>query len=301
MKPALVIGSTCVDVIINIDHIPHTGEDIHPYSQTMALGGCAFNVAYMMKLLNAPHTLISPVGSGTYGDYTANRLKALGIPVSIHVPEQENGCCYCLVEASGERTFMSIHGVEYTFQKSWMEPYSSENYRFAYVCGLEIEEKTGINLIEYLEEQKNLEVFYAPGPRGVQIPKEKTARMMALHPILHINQQEALDMSGQTDYKMAARRLQAATNNIVIITLGKQGAYCLDKDGTGFLTPAVPVEKVVDTIGAGDAHAGAILACLTRGLSLREAVACANRVAAAVVENKGSSLPPQRLHHALQP
>lgn len=62
MKPALIIGSTCVDVIINIHHLPKTEEDIHPTSQSMAIGGCAFNAAYMVRLLNAPHTFITPVG-----------------------------------------------------------------------------------------------------------------------------------------------------------------------------------------------------------------------------------------------
>ncbi len=297
MKPALIIGSTCVDVIINISHLPKTGEDIHPDSQSMALGGCAFNVAYAMELLKAPYTLISPVGGGTYGDYAAKQLTSLGIPLQIRVPDQENGCCYCLVEASGERTFLSLHGVEYTSQQSWMEPYPSENYHFAYVCGLEIEEKTGIHLIEYLEGQKNLEVFYAPGPRGARISPEKRARMLALHPFLHLNEQEAMELSGQTQYEKAARHLQAATKNAVVVTLGNRGAFCLKKDGTGRLFPPAPVKAIVDTIGAGDTHAGAILACLTKGKPLEEAVAYANRMAAAVVKVRGASLPPGLIPH----
>ena len=165
MKPALIIGSTCVDVIINIHHLPKTEEDIHPTSQSMAIGGCAFNAAYMVRLLNAPHTFITPVGGGTYGDYVAKLMTQAGIPIAVRVPEKENGCCYCLVEAGGERTFMSYHGVEYTFQKEWMEPYPAEDFGLTYVCGLEIEEPTGINLIEYLEEHPSLELFYAPGAR----------------------------------------------------------------------------------------------------------------------------------------
>lgn len=290
MKPALIIGSTCVDVIINIDHLPKTEENLRPTSQSMVLGGCAYNVAYIMRLLNAPHTLISPVGGGTYGDYVAKQMKALGIPVSVRVPEQENGCCYCLVESSGERTFMSYHGVEYTFQKSWMEPYNPDNYSLTYVCGLEIEEPTGINLIEYLEAHPQLSVCYAPGPRGKYIEKQKTDRMMALHPMLHINEQEAKDLSGHQDYKEAAAHLQSVTNNTVIITLGEQGTYCLEKNGDSYLVPSVPATNVVDTIGAGDAHIGAILACLTKDKSLRQAIAYANKVAAAVVGIKGSSL-----------
>lgn len=295
MKPALIIGSTCVDVIINIDHLPRTAENLRPTSQSMALGGCAYNVAHILRLLNAPHTFISPVGGGTYGDYVSKQMKALGIPVSVRVPEKENGCCYCLVEASGERTFMSYHGVEYTFQKSWMEPYHPDSYGLTYVCGLEIEEPTGISLIEYLEAHPGLSVCYAPGPRGKYIEKQKTGRMMALHPILHLNEQEAMDLGGGAGYEEAAGRLHAATGNSVIVTLGEHGAYCLEKDGGSYLVPSVPAKDVVDTIGAGDSHIGTVIACLTKDMPLRDAIAYANKVSAAVVGIKGSSLPPELL------
>ena len=33
-KNVLVIGSTCVDVIIRVDHLPHTEENLHPVSYT---------------------------------------------------------------------------------------------------------------------------------------------------------------------------------------------------------------------------------------------------------------------------
>ena len=35
----LVIGSTCVDVIIRVDHLPHTEENLHPDGQQFAIGG----------------------------------------------------------------------------------------------------------------------------------------------------------------------------------------------------------------------------------------------------------------------
>ena len=102
-KPILVIGSTCVDIIINIHHLPVTEENIRPASQSMALGGCAFNVANILRQSGTPFTFISPVGSGVYGDYVAEHLEARGFAAPLRVPE-ENGCCYCLVEEGGERT-----------------------------------------------------------------------------------------------------------------------------------------------------------------------------------------------------
>ena len=42
MKKVLIIGSTVVDIIVNlVDSLPKTGEDVHIRSQHMSLGGCA--------------------------------------------------------------------------------------------------------------------------------------------------------------------------------------------------------------------------------------------------------------------
>ena len=295
MKPALIIGSTCVDVIIQIDHLPKTEENIRPTAQSMALGGCAYNVAAMFRLLDAPHTFITPLGGGTYGDYVPKEMEARNIPIHVSLPQEENGCCYCLVEKSGERTFMSYHGVEYSFQKSWMEPFDADGYGLAYVCGLEIEEATGGNLIGYLEEHPQLSVCYAPGPRGVLIDPEKTRRMMDLHPMLHINESEARSLTGLSGIPEAAAALHARTGNTVIITLGEQGAYCLEQNGDAYLVPSVPAREVADTIGAGDSHIGTILACLTMDMPLKDAIAYANRVSSAVVSVKGATLPPELL------
>ena len=54
--------------------------------------------------------------------------------------------------------------------------------------------------------------------------------------------------------------------------------------------PAQAVQ-VQDTIGAGDSHIGAMIAGLTRGLTLSQAAANANRFAGAVTANPGAILP----------
>ena len=66
MKNVLVIGSTVVDVIIQIDHLPSAQEDVHVQHQHMSLGGCAYNVSDMIRHFGVPYTLFSPVGTGAY-------------------------------------------------------------------------------------------------------------------------------------------------------------------------------------------------------------------------------------------
>lgn len=102
-------------------------------------------------------------------------------------------------------------------------------------------------------------------------------------------------MSGEDSYDSAAAALHAVTKNTVIVTLGERGAYCIEQGGAAYLVPSIPAGHVEDTIGAGDSHIGTILACLTKDIPLRDAVAYANQVASAVVSVKGASLPPELL------
>ena len=61
-KSVLVIGSTCVDVIIRVDHLPRTEENLHPQSQRFAIGGCAYNVANILGRAQAPPSHVAPAG-----------------------------------------------------------------------------------------------------------------------------------------------------------------------------------------------------------------------------------------------
>ncbi|MBQ8620057.1 MAG: carbohydrate kinase family protein [Clostridia bacterium] len=290
MKNVLVIGSTCVDVILRVDHLPRTEENIHPESQRFAIGGCAYNVANILGRGGADMTFITPVGRrGVFGPFVREALAPLGFATMIDLPEEQNGCCYCFVEKNGERTFASVHGAEYTFDPAWMAPYEGKAFDYGYVCGLEIEERTGDKLASWLEGAKIGTLVYAPGPRGMRVRKELTDRLYALHPILHVNAGEAKALSGCEDLDDALRALHERTGNTVIATMGASGARCLE-DGKLFTVPSVPAAHVVDTIGAGDSHIGATLLGLCRGMTLESSLAMANGVSAAVVQTSGATL-----------
>lgn len=290
MKKILVIGSTVVDIVINLeDHLPKTSEDVHVKSQHMSLGGCAYNVSDSIRHFDIPYTLFSPVGTGTYGHFVRESLKERGIVSPIPTPDQDNGCCYCFVEASGERTFISYHGAEYLFYKEWFDLINPEEISSVYICGLEIEETTGDVIIDYLEQHPELTVYFAPGPRLTVIEPEKLKRLYALSPVLHLNEQEALDVSHSSTMKEAFEYLYGKTRNTVIITQGENGCtYYID--GQEHHIPGVKARQA-DTIGAGDSHIGSVIACLEKGDTLTEAVRKANIVAAAVVETNGALLP----------
>ena len=208
MKKVLVIGSTVADIIINVDYLPTTAQDIHIKSQTMALGGCAYNVSDMIRHFNIPYTLFSPVGTGLYGDFVRNQLAAKGLASPMPTPDQNNGCCYCFVEESGERTFIVEHGAEYLFYKEWFDHLKIEKISGVYICGLEIEDKTGDTIVEFLEAHPKLPVYFGPGPRLNRIDGELMSRIFALHPMVHLNEDEICryTQNGKTEIRSRIRR-----------------------------------------------------------------------------------------------
>lgn len=288
-RELLMIGSTCVDVIIPVERLPQTGDDLQPEKQTFAIGGTGWNACRAAILAGAKPTFLSPVGTGMYARQVEQAFADYDLQIMAR-SERENGCCYCLVEAGGERTFMCIRGGEYEFRKEWLDALPGE-YAMCYTCGMEIQDTpAGENIMDWLEAHPETEVFYAPGPRGILMPKERQERMLAMKPIVHLNEHEIIALTGEGTEEAGALALHAKTGNIVIVTLGGRGCLCVDKDGAVHHAAGRKV-TVKDTIGAGDSHAGTMLGCLYQGMALDEAMELANMVASEVVSREGADIP----------
>ena len=288
-RELLMIGSTCVDCVIPVGRLPKTGDDLQPPYQSFAIGGTGWNACRAAILAGTKPTFLSPVGVGMYAQQVEAAFAEYGVEVMAR-SERENGCCYCLVEADGERTFMCIRGGEYEFRKEWLDALPGD-YSLAYTCGMEIQDTpAGENIMDWLEAHPETEVFYAPGPRGILMTKERQMRMLNMKPIVHLNEHEILALTGEETQEAGALALHAITGNIVIVTLGGKGCLCVDRDGKVLYAEGRKV-KVADTIGAGDSHAGTMLGCLYKGMDLVEAMKLANAVASEVVSKEGAQIP----------
>jgi sugar/nucleoside kinase (ribokinase family) len=288
MNQTLVIGSTVIDVLLSVPWLPRRGEDINITASSCRVGGCAYNVYRTLRLFESPALLCSPVGGGVYGRMVEEGLAREGISPFVKL-EAENGCCYCMVEEDGERSFLSRHGVEYLFSRSWMAGLDYSRTDSVFICGLEVEEPTGDEIVDFVYERDRLDLYFAPGPRI-----NRMARLLARRnslgegPTLHLNETEALGFTGRNTVEGAAEALFEQTKNRLVITLGARGCYYRNKSG-GALVPSLPV-RALDTVGAGDAHCGALIACLKRGMDLPAACERANAAGAAVVKVPGPNL-----------
>lgn len=286
MKKVLVIGASVCDIILNVENYPSVCGDENIKSSMMNLGGCAFNVSSVLKYFNIPFDLLSPVGTGTHGEFVRRELNKMDIPILIN-SEEENGCCYCIVDNKKQLTFLSLHGSEYKFYPEYFKNINPKDYDYVYVCGLELEEKTGVNIIKFLENN-DFDIIFAPGPRFNNIDKDLLKRLFALKPIIHINHDEILEYTHLQTIEASCVILNHYTDNTVIVTLS--GAGCCYYDGIRHRFIDSYPTKVVDTIGAGDSHCGTLISMLYKGEDISDALDKANMIASKVVSQKGGNL-----------
>jgi sugar/nucleoside kinase (ribokinase family) len=84
------------------------------------------------------------------------------------------------------------------------------------------------------------------------------------------NDQEARDLSGETNLIKAARRLHSLGPRMILIKKGEHGVLFFDGKDTLAL-PAYPIDKVVDPTGAGDTFAGGFFGYLSRVKKINDA------------------------------
>jgi 2-dehydro-3-deoxygluconokinase len=99
---------------------------------------------------------------------------------------------------------------------------------------------------------------------------------------------EAELLTGETDPERAARGILALGPSLVIVKLGAEGALAVTEDER-VAVPAVPLPRIVDPVGAGDAFAAGFLAGQLRGFDLATSLALANRCGAIATTAPGDA------------
>ena len=91
-------------------------------------------------------------------------------------------------------------------------------------------------------------------------------------------------LCGTGDPEQAAQFYQEKGVQTVVIKEGAKGAFVKDRE-TSFRVPGFPVEKVIDTVGAGDGFAVGVISGLLEGKAVEESVRRGNAIGALQVMN----------------
>ncbi|GHT78348.1 sugar kinase [Actinomycetota bacterium] len=275
------------DIVCHVQSLPSAGAGAVANQRSISLGGTAFNQANIIRQLGQPGFLFAPLGQGIFADFIRQELAERHIKVLDVQSKQDCGACICLVEPNGERTLLTLPGLERNYQAEWFDNIDAGRFSSALISGYEIEGAGGDVIINFLEQHPDIELVYAPGPSICNVGAEKTGRINALNPIWHLNDLEAINYTKASTLAKAGSIIQTQCNNLVIITEGARGSSLFSNKGRLF----APTQEVrpVDTIGAGDAHVGCVIAARNAGLDWQDALEIANRISGALCGIAGAT------------
>lgn len=241
VRAITVIGSLNLDLVIEAPRLPAPGETVLGTRLRRFPGGKGANqavaAARMLAGTGAPAVrMIGTVGRDEAGEFLRAALRAQGVDDSeIRTAEEPTGTALITVATGGENLITVAAGANARTQPP-------ERELDLALCQLETPWR--------LPRARTVILNAAPAPREVLD--------LAGVDVLIVNEPEALALAGARQPADAARELRARGAGRVILTLGARGAW-----DEGF-RPAFAA-RAVDSVGAGDAFAGAYAAALAAG------------------------------------
>jgi sugar/nucleoside kinase (ribokinase family) len=291
-------GGMLADLVVSVDGVPQRGEDVlaSDFRQTVGGGFAVMAAAARFKMATA---LAGVLGDDAFAETARRALREEGVELLLPVPrEGGSGVCLVLVDAEGERTMVTVQGVESGMRPEDLSAISLEPDDVVYLSGYELLYPHGQLVVDWVVEARPASLIFDPGPLIADIEPERLETILAATTWLSLNAAEASALTGVANPSAAAtaamRRLgddDLGRGQGVVVRTGPQGCVVLERGGTPVSVPGFATEAV-DTTGAGDTHVGAFVAGLARGLDPVEACRWANASAAHVVASRGQVSPP---------
>lgn len=287
-----VVGAAVVDIVVDTPKLPERGGDTEVSEKGIHVGGCALNIAITLKRLGIESLNALPLGKGNWATLIESAMAEKGVNSVLRNDSGDNGWCMALVEPDGERTFVSVSGVENQWTTSLFANLTLADDALVYVSGYQLASESGEVLVSWLESlSTSIDVFVDFGPRITDIPPELFSRLLALKPIVSLNRQEA-EVLGMISADTFTTSWFDKYQCPLILRIDSDGALFADRHMSGCVSPFKA--NVVDTIGAGDSHAGGVLAGLVSNWELPDAVLLGNAVASFVVSHRGGDCAPNQ-------
>lgn len=287
-------GQVVVDLVMALDNLPRSGGDVLASSARFEAGG-GFNVMAAASRNGLPVVYLGRHGTGQFGDLARQAMAVEGIQLAAPVSaEQDTGLSVALIEPSAERSFISYVGAEGGLSAEDVASVAVQAGDYVYVSGYSLLHAGKVQcLLGWLGGLPNgATVVFDPGPLINSPEAPAVASLLPLVKLWTSNREEALRFTQADDIEHALLRLTELLPKeaLVVVRDGPQGCW-ISQRGQARQVRGFPVQAI-DTNGAGDAHAGVLLAALAAGHSPDQAALRANAAAAVAVTRRGPATSP---------
>jgi sugar/nucleoside kinase (ribokinase family) len=266
----LVVGNINYDILFPLGKLPGPHEKLECGEGAAGFGGSAANTAWWLAGMGLPVTLAGAVGSDPFGEAHLAKLMEAGVRTAgVDRVSGVSGLAVVLslgrekrmIRAPGANLLGKVH------------PELLNGCRLLYLSGSDRSAMAG-----YAEEASSRGIPVVCGRQAAE--DERTAR--AANGFI-LNADEAAGLTGITEPKESIRVLDSP---FAAITLPHGG--CVVSQGIEVHEVPAPELEPVDRTGGGDAFSAAFLAGFYLGKEITECGRMGNRLAAAVIMEKGA-------------
>ena len=257
-------------------------------------GGSAANTMAGLAAMGGRAGFVGQVAKDQLGEIFAHDIRALGVefatpPLNGDAP---TGRCLILVTPDGQRTMNTCAGASHMLGDAALDAAQIADAAILY-----LEAYLWVPDGPRAAMERAIGIAHAAGRRVAFtlsdiacIAKRRDSFLELIEArsidMLFANEQELKALAGTGDFEAA---LDAFRDKIplLVVTCSERGAIAVH-DGVRIHVQAHPVEKVVDTTGAGDLFAAGFLAGQARGRSVEESLRIGSMAAAEVISQIGA-------------
>ncbi|WP_118857489.1 adenosine kinase [Sphingomonas mesophila] len=259
-------------------------------------GGSAANSMAGIAAMGGRAAFIGQVADDQLGAIFRHDMEALGVdfdtPPIDPALGKPTGRCLILVTPDAQRTMNTCPGASHELGGATLDEAriadSAILYLEGYLWGPEKPRAAMLRAIEVAHGASREIAFTLSESVCIAGRREGFNRMIADGGIdlLFANEHEVLQLTGDSSLGQAIATLSAKVPTLVV-TRGADGAMAF-ANGEGVEVAAAPVERVVDTTGAGDLFAAGFLAARARGHDLARCLHTGATAAAEIISHFGA-------------
>lgn len=264
-----VVGSFVVACSVKVARLPRAGESLDASAFVSEPGGKGFNLALATYRLGATVTGAFAIGDDPFAAVASSAFERAGLSTDMLVRKGgSTGAGVGFVDESGENCLAVSLGANRLLSPDDILGAASALDRAQLVLATFESPDAPIAAAFSRARARGARTLLNPSPSRPIDPG-----ILANTAILVVNRVEAEDLGLHLEAGTVAgvEALLGAGPEIVVVTLGAEGALAVSRDGPPVRQPAFPV-AVVDTIGAGDAFSAGFAVALLEGRMLEEAL-----------------------------
>lgn len=282
----IVLGAAAIDYIARVDRLAGIDEIVFAEEYTRYAGGSGANIAAGLAKLGRSVTFLGETGDDEAGRWLLEKMNDSGIDTSAMktVTGGKSASCFIALDEQGNRVIYALGGSALLENVDELDLPSITKSRVICISDAYIPVAAAAAEAALSNE---IAVFFIPGGLMATHGLKGLSPILKSTSVLVVSRNEAKILIGDCSPGDAGLSLREAGPEIVVVTLGADGAIYVSEKGVKIVS-AVDT-SVIDTTGAGDAFAAGLINAYLDDREWSDAVEMGCAMAAIKISHLGAT------------